>query len=123
MVGVIVAGATVAGFAFGSLLLGVLAGLLLLGSIADYLLPIRYSLDGEGATARALWHQRHLSWSEVRRVIRDDLGVKLSPLARPSRLDSYRGIYLWFSDNEADVMATIAHHTTAEAAPESPRAQ
>lgn len=115
-VAIVLAGAAIAGIGFASLFLGALAAVLLFASIADYLLPVRYALGAEGASARGLWHRRHLAWSQVRRVIRDELGVKLSPLPRPSRLEAYRGIYLWFAGNEAEVMATIARHTTAEAA-------
>jgi hypothetical protein len=55
-----------------------------------------------------------MSWSQVKSVRRDALGAKLSPLARPSRLEAYRGIYLWFEGNAEDVMAFIADHTKAE---------
>jgi hypothetical protein len=42
--------------------------------------------------------------------------VRLSPFARPSKLDAFRGILLWFDGNAEDVMAFIAHHVKAEAA-------
>jgi hypothetical protein len=52
----------------------------------------------------------------VRRVVRDEESVRLSPFPRPSKLDAFRGILLWFDDNAEDVMAFIAHHVKAEAA-------
>ncbi len=113
--GIILVGAIAAGLGFGSFLLGALAAVLLLASVADYLLPIHYRLDERGLSMRGVLHRRRLSWGQVRRVIRDDLGVKASPLARPSRLEAYRGIYLWFADNEAEVMAAITHYTSPEA--------
>jgi hypothetical protein len=113
---VIAAGSIAAGYGFQSPLLGLLAAFLLLASISDYLLPIRFALSPEGAEARGLLHRRRMPWDRVRRVLRDDRGVKLSPLPRHSRLEPYRGIYLWFADNAGDVMAIIAHHTGTEAA-------
>jgi hypothetical protein len=116
VVGVILVGAIAAAVGFGSFLLGLLAAGLLVASVADYLLPVHDTLSEAGVSARAFWRRRHLSWSQVARVMRDELGVKLSPLARPSRLEAYRGIYLWFAGNEPEVMAAITHYTTAEAA-------
>lgn len=114
--GFILAAAVCAGWAFRSPLFGLLAALLLTAAIADYLLPVRYRLGEDGLEARGFLHRRRMTWSQVRRVTRDHLGVKLSPLPRPSRLEAYRGIYLWFAGNEDRVMATIAHHRAAEAA-------
>jgi hypothetical protein len=70
-------------------------------------------MNEEGVQARGLVMRRRMGWPQVRRVARDGLGVKLSPLARPSRLEAYRGIYLWFSDNADEVMEFIARHTEA----------
>jgi hypothetical protein len=111
---VIALASLVAGYGFGSPLLGVLACLLLIASVSDYLFPLRFVLSESGVEARSLVHRRRMSWSQVKSVRRDNLGVKLSPLARPSRLEAYRGIYLWFEGNAEDVMAFIADHTKAE---------
>jgi len=112
---ILLAGAA-AGYGFRSPLLGVLAVVLLTAAVSDYLFPLRYALRPEGVSVRGLLHRRVLAWPRVRRVTKDDLGVKLSPLARPSRLEAYRGIYLWFADNADQVMAAIAHYRAPEAA-------
>jgi len=114
--GFILAAAVCAGWAFRSPVLGLLAAFLLTAAIADYLFPVRYRLGEDGLEARGFLLRRRMTWSQVRRVTRDHLGVKLSPLPRPSRLEAYRGIYLWFAGNEDRVMATIAHHRASEAA-------
>jgi len=113
--GVIAAAAVAAGCGFRSVTLGLLAAVLLTAALGDYFFPVRYTLGPEGVEACGLWHRRRMSWARVRRVIRDELGVKLSPLPGPSRLEAYRGIYLRFEDNAEDVMAFIAHHVSAEA--------
>ena len=115
-VAVILLAGVAAGYGFQTPLLGVLAVILLTAAVSDYLFPLRYTLGPEGIAVRGLLHRRLMAWPQVRRVVEDDLGVKLSPLARPSRLEAYRGIYLWFGGNADAVMAAIAHHTEAEAA-------
>lgn len=113
-VALILLASLVAGYAFASPLLGLLACLLLIASVSDYLFPLHFVLSENGAEARGLIHRRRIAWSQVRRVVRDDLGVKLTPLARPSRLEAYRGIYLWFEGNAEQVMAFIADHVKAD---------
>ena len=70
------------------------ATLLLLGSVRDYLLPITYTLDDEGATASGFLLHQTLRWSEIERVANGKPGILLSTFAVPSRLDSYRGLLL-----------------------------
>lgn len=108
-----VGGALVAGFGFHSAAAGILTLVLLLGSLSDYLLPVRYRLGPEGVEARGPLFRRIMQWSQVRRILRDPAGVKLSPLSRRSRREAYRGIYVWFEGNEPEVMAAIAHYREA----------
>jgi hypothetical protein len=114
---VIALGSVAAGVGFSSPILGALSMCLLTASISEFLFPMHYRLTEDGVSMRGLLTRRKMAWRSVRRVARDDLGVKLSPLPRHSRLEAYRGIYLWFSgQNEAEVMASITHHTSSEAA-------
>jgi len=92
---------------------GLLAGALLVATISDFLFPVTFTMDDAGLEARGLVLRRRMRWGQVKRVIRDELGVKLTPLARPSRLEAYRGIYAWFADNADQVMEFIARHTEA----------
>ncbi len=115
-IALILAASFAAGYGLRSSLLGLLAGLLLLASISDFLFPLHYRLDEKGISVKGVLHRRYLAWAQVRRVSRDELGVKLSPLPHPSRLDAYRGIYVWFGDNAEAVMAYLAHHVGPEAA-------
>jgi len=115
-VALVVLASLAAGYGFRSVFLGLLAGLLLVASISDFLFPLTFILTDDGVAVRGLLHRRRMAWSQVRRVARDELGVKLCHLSRRSRLDAYRGIYVWFEGNSEDVMAFIAHHLTTEAA-------
>ncbi|MBN1461165.1 MAG: hypothetical protein JXA57_16680 [Armatimonadetes bacterium] len=116
VVAIIGVAALAAVYGFQSLLLGLLAAVLLTASVSDYLFPLRFTLDAQAVESRGPLHRRRMLWGQVRRLARDESGVKLSPFPRPSRLDGFRGIYLWFDDNADQVMAHIAHHVKPEAA-------
>ncbi|KPJ63510.1 hypothetical protein AMK68_03805 [candidate division KD3-62 bacterium DG_56] len=61
---------------------------------------------------------RRMAWSQVWACHRDAWGVKVSPLARRSRLEAFRGIYLWFGDDNAESIlhAIAACRPAAESA-------
>jgi len=83
------------------------AAFLVLSAAAEFLLPITYVLGPDGVWCRSFLSVRHLRWADVRRCYRDAQGIKLSPLARRSRLEAYRGIYLWLEDDGAAVADAI----------------
>ena len=85
-------------------------GILILSSVAEFLLPIHYCIGPDGVSCRSFWSARHLRWAEVKRCYRDAHGVKLSPLSRPSRLEAYRGIYLWLGDEGEVALAAIRRY-------------
>lgn len=78
-----------AGLGYGLLSLGVL-----LASLSSYFCPTHYLLDEEGVRVRHLGHCRQRSWRQFCRIDRCRQGVFLSPFARPSRLDPFRGCLL-----------------------------
>jgi len=86
------------------------AGFLVLSAAAEFLFPITYRMGSDGVWCRNFLSLRHLSWADVRRCYRDVHGIKLSPLGRRSRLEAYRGIYLWLGDDEKVVVDTLRGH-------------
>ena len=110
-VGVATLGAGAAWWGFQSSVAGILSLILLLASVSDFLFPVRYRLTEEGAEAAGLLFRRRMKWGDIRRVMPDDLGVKLSPLPRHSRLEAYRGTYLWFGGNGDAVAEEVARRT------------
>ncbi len=98
-VAVLVLVPTVFGWVFG-LYWGILAFVLLLGANLSFVTPTRYELTDEGVTVHRFWGRIHYPWSRFRRVVQDRNGVFLSPFARPSRLDAFRGLYLILPDPE-----------------------
>lgn len=90
-----------------------LAAVLLLGSIADFLFPVTYRLDADGASARHIFSYRVLPWAQVRRVYLSPNGIKLSPLAVRSWAEMYRGVMLRTLDRDA-VLAQVRAWLEAE---------
>jgi len=79
---------------------GLVSAVVLALSMARYFLPTRYTADGAGVSL-GLFTPRQRPWQSFARVEQRPDGLFLSPFARPTRLDSYRGVYLRFGP-EAD---------------------
>lgn len=90
-----------------------LAAAFLLGSLSRYFVPTEYGLDAGGASVRFLGHVRRVAWGDVRRhwVARE--GVELSPFARASRLESFRGTFLRFAGNRDEVVSFVESQMAA----------
>jgi hypothetical protein len=100
------------GMLMGHWLFGLVAFWMLFSATADYLLPIRYEADAQGVRQRGL-APRVMRWEQV---------VLLSPLAHPSRLDAYRGIFLWYGDQRDQIEQLVrAYCRAAESQSKSAR--
>lgn len=87
---------------------GLLAVLILGGSLLTYFLPTDYTFYSGGVESRFLGVHRRFTWQQFRSYYPDRHGVLLSPFARPSRLENFRGIYLRFDGRFSEVMAVVA---------------
>ncbi len=98
---------------FDSLVLAALSAAVLVGSLARYFAPTHYELNDAGISVRFLGHVRRVAWGDVRRhwVARE--GVELSPFARPSRLESFRGTFLRFAGNRDEVVSFVESQMAA----------
>jgi len=108
-------------------IVGAIAGLLLFRSVgfaligfvviatatAEYWLPQNYKLDRNGASARCGISVSAIQWSDVKQVIPDDRGVKLSPLTGEGRMSEFRGVYLRFNDNRDQVLSHVQGNTSS----------
>ncbi|MHB9109327.1 MAG: hypothetical protein ACYDCO_19910 [Armatimonadota bacterium] len=102
----------------GKILMLGLAVMLLLSSIAEFLLPVTYTLDAEGAHARLPGSHRVLAWDRVRRVYLRPDGIKLSPLAARGWIESYRGVFLRTPERDAVLEQVRAWLDAAGVSPE-----
>jgi hypothetical protein len=109
--GVLVVVCVAAGMAFGGVGYGLLAAAMLTLALARYFFPTRFVLDEAGVSCRMLGSTGRLAWSQVRRVVVQRAGVFLSPLPRPSRLDSFRGVFLRFAGNAGEVTEFVGRKT------------
>ena len=73
----------------------------------EYWLPQKYKLDQNGASAKCGLSTTAIEWENVKRVIPDDNGIKLSPLETEGKLAPFRGVYIRFGDKKEEVMRTI----------------
>ena len=78
----------------GDRLLATLMGLAALGSLAPGMAPMQCRVDGDGVARRVLFAWDRRPWTEIRRVRVSDAGLFVSPFARRSRLDRFRGLFL-----------------------------
>jgi hypothetical protein len=78
----------------GERLLATLMGLAVLGVLAPGMTPIECRVDGNGVARRVLFAWDRRTWPEIRRARVSVTGLFVSPLARRSRLDRFRGLFL-----------------------------
>ena len=86
-------------------LYGVLTAVLLFLATMKFYFPVRYRLDGEGVRRWYIGFEKFRPWSDFRNVYVHRDGLFLAPFEKPSRLDSFRGLYLNYRDNKDEVVA------------------
>lgn len=82
----------------------------IVSATTEFLFPIRYRLDAEGAEMRNLHNWRRIAWSEVKKAYLLEDGVKLSPLRLRTRLEQFRGVFLRFGPEpgtQEEVLAAV----------------
>jgi hypothetical protein len=84
-------------WAFGGWLWSMLAAAFLFSSLARYFLPTAYRLTAEGVEVRFLGRRVRRPWASFRNLYPHAMGVHLSPFARPSALDPFRGLFLRYA--------------------------
>jgi hypothetical protein len=91
----------------GSAFLAVLAAVIIVVSIAPFLFPTHYALTDEGVEERRLWSTRARRWKDLRRLEVGRGAALVSPLARKSWLDRYRGLILQLDGADRDQVVRI----------------
>ena len=90
----------------------------LFAATADFLFPIRYRLNAEGAELRNLHNWRRIAWTEVKKVYTGEREIKLSPLEHGGRREAFRGVLLHCPENRDEVLAFVRRHRDAAAQPD-----
>ena len=78
----------------GERLLSTLMGLAVVAVLAPGMTPTQCRVDGSGVARRVLFAWERRSWPDIRRVRVGDAGLFVSPFARHSPLDRFRGLFL-----------------------------
>ena len=94
--------------------LGILAALLLLGSLWPFFMPTTYRFTTEGIEQKRWPTTQKRPWSYFRRFEVDPRGILISPFKTPSRLDSFRGMYLLTTEDREELISIIESRVGAE---------
>jgi hypothetical protein len=87
----------------------VLSLLFLLVSLSPFFLPTKFTLNNNEVIVKRVFTLTR-PWDRFRGFYWDNNGVQLTPFTYPSRLDSYRGLFLKFDKNKDDVIGFIKEH-------------
>ncbi len=86
----------------------VVLGLVLLAlSLLPFFLRTKYEFNEEGFVVKKPYSRVRKEWSSFRSYYTDKNGVLLSPFAKPSRLENFRGVYIMFGDEKKAVLEFI----------------
>ena len=100
---------------FGHAGYGLLSLCILVFSLAHYFFPARYKIDPLGISRTLLARELTRPWSDFRRVDARGNGLFLSPFSKPTRLDSFRGIFLPFHKNGEQVVYYVQQYVDLRA--------
>ena len=101
--------------AFGDVFLAVLSIVILVGSLHSYFFETSYSLSPEGIEVKGVFGTQRKPWASFKSFAIDRAGVSLSPFAKRSWLEHYRGARLLFGDNKDDVVCYVTRMLGKEA--------
>lgn len=86
----------------------ILSLFLIITSLAKYFFPTHYELTPEGIRIESWFSTQQKEWSAFKTFYKSSRGIVLSPFEQPSRLDSYRGIYLLCEKNLNEVIDFVS---------------
>lgn len=92
---------------FQSVFVALLSAIFVTCSLYRYFIPFRYELHEQQLVVTAPFYRLTRPWSDFRSFYVDNNGVLLSPFAKPSRLENFRGVYVRFSENQSEVVGFI----------------
>jgi len=84
-----------------------LSAVILFGSLNTFFLPVKYSFYSDKVMIRFPFSKRSKPWRGFKSYYIDKRGILLSPFPNPSRLENFRGMYVRFGNNKAEVVDFI----------------
>ena len=102
-------------FGFESIVVVLLSAILLIGPLYKYFLPFQYHCSIESLVVSACCYKLERPWSAFRSYYVDKNGVLLSPFAKPTRLENFRGVYVRFGKHSPEeIVNNIRHKINSE---------
>jgi len=101
--------------AFGDVFMAVISIAVLVGSLHSYFFETSYSLSPEGIEVRGVFGTQKKPWTGFKSFWVDRTGLSLSPFARRSWLEHYRGVRLLFGGNRDEVVGYVTGRLGKEA--------
>ncbi len=93
---------------FKNIPLGLIGFAIIFGSTAEFWLGSLFRIDSKGASVRTGFSYSNIEWQSVKRIVRDEAGIKLSPLEKAGPMDTFRGIYLRYGkDNRESIEKAV----------------
>ena len=87
-----------------------LALLVMFASLAKFYFPTKYRMTDEKISIKTSTQTLHKNWEIYRSFYPDKKGVLLSPFARPTRMENFRGLYIMFANNREEVINFVKAH-------------
>ncbi len=87
---------------FQSIAVTILSAACLVCSLYRYFIPARYEFYDDRVVVVSFSRRVEKPWTDFRSFYADRNGVLLSPFARPSRLENFRGLYVRFGGGKRD---------------------
>ena len=90
-----------------SILMITLAALIFTATLSTFFFPTKYKISKNRVKIKYLVNKVDKDMNSFRSYYPDKNGVLLSPFSKPSRLENFRGVYVRYHQNKAEVDAFI----------------
>ena len=103
---------------FQSIYIAGLSVIFLIGSLYKYFLPFHHQCEADRLIITSCCYRQERSWKTFRSFYVDANGVLLSPFARPTRLENFRGVYVRFGKHTPEeIINFITNKIKSESSP------
>ena len=103
---------------FQSIYVALLSAIFLVISLYKYFLPFHHQCEADRLIITSCCYRLERSWETFRSFYVDANGVLLSPFARPTRLENFRGVYVRFGKHTPEeVIDFITSKIKSESSP------
>jgi len=88
----------------------VVVTLILLIYFSSIYLSTRFTIDSDGVAISRWLFTKRLTWKRVRSMVNEKNGVFISPFPVRTRMENFRGVFLFYRDNQEEVIDALRSH-------------